>query len=137
MLNPSTADGLFDDATIRTCVRFATGWGYAGIEVGNIFALRSRNPKELARSEDIVGPQNDTWLQMLVQGPGHGLGILVAAWGANAEKKHLVKRTAEVKMLLTKSCDVYCLGLTTGGSPRHPLYLPNGTQPQLWLPKTT
>ena len=35
MLNPSTADARNDDATIRSCVRLASGLGYGSIEVGS------------------------------------------------------------------------------------------------------
>jgi hypothetical protein len=37
MLNPSTADGEADDATIRTCVAFAQNLGY-GARVGRLRA---------------------------------------------------------------------------------------------------
>ena len=47
MLNPSTADVMLDDPTIRRCIGFAKSWGYGGIYVGNIFSLRSSNPKDL------------------------------------------------------------------------------------------
>ena len=41
MLNPSTADALVDDNTIRSCVRLAQELGFGGIIVVNLFALRS------------------------------------------------------------------------------------------------
>ena len=37
-LNPSTADELNDDPTIRRCIGFARHWGFGGMYMLNVFA---------------------------------------------------------------------------------------------------
>ena len=56
MLNPSAADEVRDDPTIRRCIGFARDWGFGLLEVVNLFALMSTNPKTLLDAEDPVGP---------------------------------------------------------------------------------
>lgn len=47
MLNPSTADALEDDPTVRRCMGFAAHLDCARLLVGNLFAWRATDPREL------------------------------------------------------------------------------------------
>lgn len=49
MLNPSTADAEIDDPTITRCIGFAKSWGFGGLMVGNLWAYRATDPKELKK----------------------------------------------------------------------------------------
>lgn len=120
MLNPSTADGCTDDPTIRRCVQFSRRWGFGGLAVANLFGLRSPDPIALRAAEDPVGPDNDTVLGALVA----EAALVVAAWGA-----HPVAgiRAAVIRPVLGAT---HCLGVTRGGHPRHPLYVPAATEPE-------
>lgn len=125
MLNPSTADADLDDPTIRRCVGFAREWGYGGIVVRNLFALRATDPAALKVHPDPVGPENDEWLLAAGQD-----ALTICAWGAHGS---LRGRGTGVRDLLTAGgAQLHHLGLTKDGSPRHPLYLPRTATPVPW-----
>lgn len=89
MLNPSTGDATLDDQTLRRCMHFAKREGYAGIAVRNLFAYRTAYPTELADAEkagvDIVGPDNDDWLDDLLE-DRFAVSRIVAAWGLSGPR---------------------------------------------------
>lgn len=55
-LNPSTADELQDDPTVRRWMGFARRDGFGGIVVGNLFAFRATNPRVMcaARTRSVM-----------------------------------------------------------------------------------
>lgn len=113
MLNPSTADEEQDDPTIRRCIRFAREWGYARLAVVNLYGLRATDPREINTAEDPIGPDNDR-----VLGTVFGRSdLIVAAWGVHAAPERVA---AVMGWPLGPR---FCLGLTKGGAPRHPLYV--------------
>jgi hypothetical protein len=120
MLNPSTANAVENDPTIRRCVSFAKHWGFGGIEVYNLFALRSSHPVSIETAADPVGPDNDKWLKEIV----HSEGTIVLAWG-HCRTPLQSRRAARVLEFLLLGQNVFpkSLGLTKGGHPRHPLYV--------------
>jgi hypothetical protein len=117
MLNPSTADAMTDDPTIRRCTAFAKAWGFDGLSVVNLFALRATDPRELAVHARPAGADNDWFIRETAQ----GAPAVVAAWGAHAMAR---RRGAEVaRMLDADGVGLLCLGVTKDGHPRHPLYV--------------
>lgn len=127
MLNPSTADAQTDDPTIRRCKGFAQDWGFGGIVVRNLFALRSTEPAALDIHPQPIGPGNDAELARCIEQP-----VTVMAWGAFAPRK----RARTVARLLwdayAQNADgrLAVLGWTASHMPRHPLYMPAATQPE-------
>ena len=116
MLNPSTADANNDDPTIRRCINFGKAWGYTDLYVVNLYALRATNPKELWKTDDPVGPENDKMLKSMMSAEN----CFVCAWGANAKPD----RVAEVMAIADKQKRIlHCLGTTKSGQPKHPLYI--------------
>lgn len=121
MLNPSTADALQDDPTIRRCIGFARREGCSALRVVNLMAYRATDPDNLPDNIlEAVGPDNDRHLAHAierVQGP------IIAAWGGN--RRALEPRDLLFEMLDLKQVRLHCLGKTSKGAPKHPLYLPN------------
>jgi hypothetical protein len=113
-LNPSTADETKDDPTIRRCVGFAKSWGFGGLIMANLFALRATDPTEMLRHPEPVGPDNDAWLRGLAGRSGK----VIAAWGVHGT--HRKRDKAVLQMLGDK---LHALALTKAGLPKHPLYL--------------
>lgn len=118
MLNPSTADAVVDDPTIRRCIGFAEREDMGGIEVVNLFAFRATDPKDMKSAADPVGPENDTVIrQALMEAE-----TVVCAWGAHGN--HQGRSQAVLDLIRGEGHKPLSLGpLTKGGQPRHPLYL--------------
>lgn len=128
MLNPSTADAFKNDPTVTRCCNFAKSWGYTSLEVVNIFALRSTDPKALYVHGDPIGPDNDFAILSAVRDPS--VGIVVCAWGAHGK---LRRRGTLVRHLLREVDDkVHYLSMTMEGQPGHPLYLKSTLEPIKW-----
>ena len=120
MLNPSTADASEDDPTIRRCIGFARAWGFDGLVVTNLYALRATDPAALKEHDAPVGIGNDLFLITTAE----KAGLIVAAWGNHG----VGSRGEEVAIMLRREGDVKCFGLTRKDQPRHPLYLGKDTE---------
>ncbi len=114
MLNPSRADAVADDHTIRKCLRYTRAWGYSGLVVVNLFAYISSNPSKLRLVSDPVGPQNDEYLDKYLRMTNQCL----VAWGAVADEPFVLERIQRIRRSLP--ADVFCLGYTKKGWPKHP-----------------
>ncbi len=112
-LNPSTADATEDDPTIRRCVGFARRENFGGLIMGNLYALRSTDPKKLKEVSDPVGPQNIRWLYRITQ----EANLVIAAWGGS------VPDLVHANWVRYNFGKLFCLGRTKSGQPKHPLYL--------------
>ena len=129
MLNPSTADAEVDDATIRKCCGFARRGGHGGIVVVNLFAYRSREPKELVRLLDPAGPDNNSALRKVAT----YASAIVCGWG-NLPARALQYRVDEVKTQLGRaSIPLLALGVTQAGQPWHPLMVSYKYTPQPYV----
>lgn len=123
-LNCSTADHKKNDPTVRREIMFARDWGYGGLLKGNLFAYRTKDPKEMKKAEDPIGPENDMWISMMAAVAEK----IVIAWGAHGG---FMGRDRQVLKLLDKQ-RLWCLGTTQDGFPRHPLYVEHTTPLVEW-----
>ena len=118
-LNPSMADETKDDPTIRRCIGFAKSWGFGGINMLNLFAFAATDPNVLKKVDDPVGDQNDSFLMRYCD----AAGLNVACWGTRGAFMERGKKVIE----LLGAESLSCFGLTSGGHPKHPLYLKKET----------
>lgn len=118
MLNPSTADGVQDDPTIRRCVAYAKRFKFDRLEVVNLFAYRATDPQDVLRMTgdgDPIGSGN----QEIVEAAAHDAGLIICAWGAHGG--HIDQDETMLGWLGNR--ETWALGLTKDGHPKHPLYL--------------
>lgn len=125
-LNPSTADATQDDATVRRCIGLARDWGYGGLLIANLFTFRAADPRVLAACKEPITFGADHALRDV----GTQASLVIEAWGAHAMAS-ATGRDRHVRALLAGRAPRAVLGLTQDGAPRHPLYAPAGTVPQL------
>lgn len=126
MLNPSTATEVQNDPTVERCERRARALGFGGFAVANIFAFRATDPRVMRAEPDPVGPANDA--KILDLAASHDR--IICAWGAHGA---YLDRGAQIEARLRSTgCQLYHLGLTLAGQPRHPLYIGYDQAPLLW-----
>lgn len=129
MLNPSTADEVNDDPTIRRVTDYAKRWGYGGVIVLNLFSFRTPDPKkleELSRVKEksyLVGFFNDAKIHFWSE----KVDKVILAWGNHGK---IYDRSDEiVKKLSERGIPMYALTVTEEDEPGHPLYLKAELEP--------
>ena len=120
LLNPSTADAVELDQTLRRCVNFAKRDGFGGMLIVNLYAFRSTSPKVMKAAADPVGPENDRVLAGVS-------GTVVAGWGNHAHPGRVAQAVALLPPL-------YALGVNKSGAPTHPLYVLGDAPLIKWKP---
>lgn len=113
-LNPSTADARQDDPTIRRCIGFAKRFGYGGLVMLNLFAFRATFPADMMKVPDPTGGRLHDFHLIRYAEEKHAV---IAAWGSHGG---YLNRDRDVLKIFP---EVYCLGTTKDGFPKHPLYL--------------
>lgn len=136
-MNPSIADDMSDDPTIRREVGFAKSLGANALVKVNLTPFIATDPRRLKSASSIWGCAKVRECNQMVLresakiGRGsYGRGVF-AAWGALPKFLKFEEDIAISAM----GAPLMCLGHTKDGSPRHPLYLPKATCPVEWSKK--
>lgn len=122
-VNPSRANESALDNTLRRVKAFSRAWGCDAFTMVNLFAFVSPFPKDLLTAADPIGPDNDRHIAECarLEDTTH----VVAMWGCHGR---LRDRDRQVMDLLASKLS--SLGVNRDGTPKHVLYLPNGTSLQ-------
>lgn len=129
-LNPSTADGMEDDHTVRRLISFARDWGFGGFYLVNAYSFKATDPK------DLIVHLRTTPRTQLIEEYKVNLKYIklyhticqqtVYCWGTNIPEGNLANTWMDRLLRATKGG--YCFGLSKDGYPLHPLMLPSNTQ---------
>jgi hypothetical protein len=128
MLNPSKADENEEDPTIRRCLGFSHDWGFEGVEIVNLFALVSTNPKKLLTHPEPIGSEND----QAIFDASIMSSLIICAWGDLKQESMRQRAVRICRELNRRACGLDVLRLTQNGYPWHPLYLPKNLTAQPW-----
>ena len=119
MLNPSTADHMVDDPTIRKVMGFTERAEGAALAVVNLYAWRATDPQQCKQQgSTAIGPDN---YEALLEGAMYAHQI-VCAWGAHTWAAPQAVRV--LRHLRDYTDKMFCLRTTKSGAPAHPLYIP-------------
>lgn len=117
-LNPSTANEVDSDPTIRSVGRIAKANGFGGFYMMNCFPYVSTDPNELRDHGNTA--ENDQWLRKVFAMGAHWV---VFAWGAFP----VVRELGRDRELAAMFPDAMALHMNKNGTPKHPLYCKSDT----------
>ncbi len=126
LLNPSTANEFENDPTVSRCIKRARRMGFGGVEVCNLYALRSTEPSALYNfGVDTIGAENLPEIVAAAQ----ICSTAIVGWGIHGEKV-LRLWPLEIMKTLRRFIEPTALGINKDGSPVHPLYVSYNTEPK-------
>ena len=114
-LNPSKADETTDDATNRRLMGLLSAQGFLGYWLVNLLPEVQPDPTQVQFARRRLSAKNRHAIQEAMA-VSH---TTIVAWG------HLGARIPFRHQVLALADETWCFGVTAGGEPRHPLYLPN------------
>lgn len=129
MLNPSAADATSDDPTMRRVTSFSRREDFGGFVTVNLSAYCTKRPTDLRLAGDqVVEARNDAHIAETLATRS---GPVIAAWGASVSR--LPARPVIDVIASASGGDLWCLGVTKDGHPKHPLYLRADTPLERWV----
>lgn len=122
MVNPSTADADQDDATIRKLRGFGERNEWGRLIVGNLFAYRATDVRQLGKVSDPIGPDNGYRLAEIFL----DVQRAVFAWGpvSKQPKWHRAQWREVERICRAMHLQPFSIGAPAKcGHPKHPLML--------------
>lgn len=117
-LNPSTANDINDDPTIRSCIRLTRHNGYGGFVICNLFSFVTANPKILIQNmKEARTVESDITLHRMIIHTHK----TICAWGS------WTFINVRAQQVLARIREPFCLGVNADGHPKHPLYIRSET----------
>jgi hypothetical protein len=109
------------------------GVAFARFDIVNLYGLIATHQRDLWEhvnpvSHDGLGAENDRHVRDAVS----EADMVIAAWGGLPRRPAVWQREKEVLETLSGRHDVYCLGKTADGEPRHPSRLAYATPLELF-----
>lgn len=92
--NPSTADELAGDPTVKRMVVRGRAWGFGRFIMWNAAAFRSTDPAGIYGNPDAIGPDNDLWIDRIVREVVEAGGLLLYGWGNEPPARAAMARRA-------------------------------------------
>lgn len=141
MLNPSTADETTNDLTIKKCLGFCERWNDAmdspegfTLEVVNLFSYRATEPADLwvwlaqhgppfYQPPDVMKANEEAILHSAA-----AARRIILAWGAQTDPAFRAVSARVAEQLERLGFELWCLGTTKDGHPRHPSRLGYATE---------
>ena len=130
MLNPSKADAVTDDPTVRKCIGFAKRWNFTGLMVTNLIPLVTADPYDLPPWSGLYQDNDRYVAEALKQ-----CAKTVVAWGS--VPRSLARSIALEEHILhfrelAGTEPLFCIGRTLKGDPLHPSRTAYTSQMQRW-----
>lgn len=131
MVNPSKADGVIKDATIRKLDGFGSRLGWKKYTVVNIHAYRATDINELKNAMNPVGDNNLHYIVSAIL----KTEMTFVAWGSLSklpnELRNNWKKVSEIAKILNR--DLHCFGVCKDGHPKHPVMIGYNSPVQKWI----
>ncbi len=113
-LNPSTANEVTNDPTIKSVCRISKANGFGGVYMVNCFPHISTNPsdmKNIPEADDLLNKEYIFRAWCMSE-------VVVFAWG----NFPIVKESGMMDFLIKMFPDAKAIAINKNGSPKHPLY---------------
>lgn len=132
-LNPSTAGAKEEDPSTRKIRGFTERIGYEAYALMNLFDICATDPRELHRRAASQGALclPDNFARILAT--ARHAPIVMCAWGRHGRLQAQARRLLIMLRERGLQKKLHYLRLNVDGSPAHPLMLPYGLEPKLYL----